>query len=70
VLVAFDCDRNGAGDQAAAWWLDALPNALRWRPLLHDVNAMHVHGAGVRQWVLQGIEYAAHIFGQTSRPRV
>ena len=22
-----------------AWWLDALPRALRWRPLLHDVNS-------------------------------
>ncbi|MFN8464021.1 MAG: hypothetical protein U0X20_00660 [Caldilineaceae bacterium] len=44
VLLAFDCDANGAGDMAATWWLGMLPNAVRWRPLLHDVNAMHAWG--------------------------
>jgi DNA primase len=61
VLLAFDCDRNGAGDGAAAWWLKVLPNAVRWRPLLHDVNAMHVRGVSVRKWAAAGIEYALHI---------
>jgi DNA primase len=27
VLVAFDADGNGAGDRAAAWWTNVLPNA-------------------------------------------
>lgn len=58
VLLAFDCDANGAGDMAAAWWLGVLPNAVRWRPLLHDVNAMHVRGVRVRTWVAAGIDYA------------
>ena len=61
VLLAFDCDRNGAGEQAAAWWLQTLPNAVRWRPLLHDVNAMHVGGVNVRTWAAAGIEYAVQI---------
>lgn len=69
VLVAFDCDRNGAGDQAARWWLDALPNALRWRPLLHDVNAMHVRGLSVRQWIAGGIEHAEQVKQQNQRTR-
>lgn len=58
VLLAFDCDANGAGDMAATWWLQRLPNAVRWRPLLHDVNAMHVRGVSVRRWAADGIEYA------------
>jgi DNA primase len=69
VLVAFDFDRNGAGDQAANWWIAALPNALRWRPLLHDVNAMHVCGADLRQWVAGGIEYARQLLSQINRTR-
>ena len=58
VLLAFDCDANGAGDMAATWWQRTLPNAVRWRPLLHDVNAMHVRGVSVRRWAAAGIEYA------------
>ena len=44
VLVAFDWDETpdgaNAGECAAAWWLHALPNARRLRPLLHDVNSL------------------------------
>lgn len=58
VLLAFDCDANGAGDMAAAWWLGDLPNAVRWRPLLHDANAMHVRGVSVRAWAATGVDYA------------
>jgi hypothetical protein len=47
----------GAGDKAAAWWLHVLPNALRWRPLLHDVNtAPDVED--VRSWVRRGLDRA------------
>ena len=55
VLVAFDDDANGAGDRAAAWWLDALPNARRWRPLAHDVNDMARAGLDVAAWVNEGV---------------
>ncbi len=40
VLLAFDVDSNGAGEQAAAWWLARLPRARRLRPLDHDVNSL------------------------------
>lgn len=55
VLVAFDCDANHAGEQAARWWLQTLPKARRWRPVLHDANAMHVAGVSVHNWIAAGI---------------
>jgi hypothetical protein len=56
VLVAFDNDKNLAGDLAAAWWLGVLPNARRWRPVAgKDVNAMHTVGIDVRAWVQAGL---------------
>ncbi len=57
VLVAFDVDANGAGDQAAGWWLHALPRARRWRPLLHDVNSLPDPDL-VRAWVQRGLAHA------------
>ncbi len=65
VLVAFDADKAGAdgspgpGDSAAAWWLSALLNAVRWRPLLHDVNSLP-DPEDVRSWVLRGLARARH----------
>ena len=56
VLVAFDHDENGAGDKAAAWWLSTLPNARRWLPLTHDVNASP-QPLDVQRWVEQGLAY-------------
>ncbi len=56
VLVAFDADPNGAGDQAAAWWLSVLANGRRLRPVGgKDVNAMHTAGLDVRAWVAAGL---------------
>lgn len=56
VLVAFDADANGAGDQAAAWWLRVLPNGKRLRPVGgKDVNAMHTAGIDVQAWVAAGL---------------
>lgn len=49
VLVAFDSD--DAGEQAAAWWLQRLPNARRLCPEGHDVNEMLTDGANLREWV-------------------
>ena len=40
VLLAFDVDENGAGEQAAAWWSERLPRGRRLRPLDHDVNSL------------------------------
>lgn len=55
VLVAYDVDENSAGDKAAAWWLDVLLNAKRWRPLWRAVNDMAVDGADLCTWVQAGI---------------
>jgi DNA primase len=58
VLVAFDWDDNAnganAGEQAAAWWLHALPNARRLRPLLHDVNSLP-DPEDVRAWIARAL---------------
>jgi len=59
VLVAFDADANGAGDQAAGWWLNVLAKAVRLRPVGgKDVNAMHTAGIDVRAWVQAGLSAA------------
>lgn len=54
VLVALDAE-PGKGDEAAKFWLETLPNAKRWRPLLKDVNDMHRAGLDVRQWIQAGL---------------
>jgi len=56
VLVAFDAD--DAGEAAARYWCETLPNARRWRPYVHDVNDMHRGGMDVRAWIAAGLEYA------------
>jgi hypothetical protein len=48
---------TGAGDRAAAWWLNVLPNARRWRPLLHDVNSAP-DPEDVRRWLRRGLQAA------------
>jgi DNA primase len=49
VLVSFDA--GPAGDAAAAWWLQILPNALRCRPLWAGASAMAQAGVDLRAWV-------------------
>lgn len=53
VLVALDTD--GPGDTASSYWLDALPNAKRWRPWYSDPAQLLQDGADVRGWVLAGL---------------
>jgi len=53
VLVAYDAD--DAGETAAKFWLDALPNARRWRPFWHDANDMARDGADLCAWILAGL---------------
>ncbi len=53
VLVTYDNDN--AGNQAAAYWLDVLPNAKRWRPYWNDANQMQQDGANVGAWIATGL---------------
>jgi hypothetical protein len=55
VLIAYDNDENGAGDAAAQWWLERLPNSRRWAPLEHDVNDMVKSNADVIAWLRKGL---------------
>lgn len=52
-LVTYDND--DAGNQAAAYWLDVLPNAKRWRPYWSDANQMQQDGANVGAWIAAGL---------------
>ena len=54
VLLAFDVDSNGAGEQAAAWWLERLPRGRRLRPLDHDVNSLPEIET-VRAWLTRAL---------------
>ncbi len=59
VLVALDADLDpNKGARAAAWWVDVLPNAKRWRPWWGDANAMHQDGADLRAWISAGLPVA------------
>lgn len=57
-LLGFDNDENGAGDNAASFWLDTLPDAMRWTPFAHDVNDMLQQNISIREWVEMGINLA------------
>lgn len=57
VLVAYDTDNPG--ERAASYWIEALPNAARWRPYWEDVNQMAQDDADVRGWVEAGLRLAA-----------
>ena len=59
VLVSLDAD--AAGDAGAAYWLDALPNARRWRPYYADPAQMLQDGQDVRGWVLAGLGKAPRV---------
>ncbi|HEY7417347.1 MAG TPA: toprim domain-containing protein [Ktedonobacteraceae bacterium] len=56
VFVAFDADAKG--DEASKYWIEKLRDGtkcVRYRPLMHDVNEMHVSGMNVRKWIETGI---------------
>lgn len=53
VLIAFDSDE--AGEKAAAFWFEALPNASRLRPYWDDANAMLQEGIDLKAWVASGL---------------
>lgn len=56
VLVCFDPEE--AGEEAAKYWTDALPNAVRWRPHLHDAAEMLRAGANIARWIDEGLDNA------------
>ena len=60
VLVSLDAD--APGDEGSAYWLDALPNARRWRPTWADPAQMLEDGADVRAWVLSGLHKAPEVY--------
>lgn len=54
ILMAFDADE--AGEQAAAWWLQAIGGqAKRWRLYWDDPSAMLQEGADLRRWIREGL---------------
>jgi DNA primase len=54
VLLAFDNDP--AGDEAAAWWSEALGDrAVRLRPAAHDVTDMFLSGHNLVEWVARAV---------------
>jgi hypothetical protein len=55
VLVAFDSGE--AGEEASEYWIDALPNADRWRPHDHDANELYLSGGDLADWVDRGLSY-------------
>lgn len=57
VLVCFDSEE--AGEEASRYWTEALPNAVRWRPHLHDAAEMLEVGANIERWVDEGLDEAA-----------
>jgi DNA primase len=59
VLVAFDAE--DAGEEAARYWTTELPNAVRWRPTMHDTAEMLQEGANIARWVEDGLDYAAGV---------
>lgn len=57
VLVCFDSE--DAGEKAARYWTDALPNAFRWRPHFHDAAEMLEEGGDIARWIDEGLDEAA-----------
>ena len=57
VLVAFDADENGAGEEASQYWVNILPNAVRHAPSSgsNDPAEMLEKGEDVRAWVEEGL---------------
>ncbi len=50
VFVAFDAE--GKAEESAAYWLDALSNATRWKtPIGKDANEMLMRDLNIRLWV-------------------
>ena len=57
VLISTDCD--SAGESGAQWWLNVLShNAVRWKPLMGDVNDMAMNGQDISSWIEAGLDYA------------
>ena len=60
VLVSLDAD--AAGDAGAAYWIDALPNARRWRPAYADPAQVLQDGGDLRAWVQAGLHNEPRIY--------
>lgn len=60
VLIAFDVDENGAGEEAATYWAELLPNAVRHAPAgaAGDPADMLRAGEDLRAWISKGLRAA------------
>ena len=59
VLVAYDNEDNPKLEDACQWWIDRVPNAVRWKPIgAKDPCDMHRAGIDTRAWIEAGIKYA------------
>jgi DNA primase len=56
VFVAYD--REQTGNKDSTYWLEALPNAIRWRPTAHDANDMLTSGVEIVDWAFEAIAAA------------
>lgn len=55
ILVALDNDANGAGDKAAAWWLEQFPQAKRFKPAAGKDPGEHP--TILRQWIAERVPW-------------
>ncbi|SRR6266487_677806 len=57
-LVLQSFDNDPAGDDGAQFWLETIPNAIRWKPWKKDANDMLQRGQPIASWVELGLQSA------------
>lgn len=67
VLVAFDDDKNDAGNKAFQYWSKTDIQPFRCMPWDHDINDMLVAGMDIAAWLADGLESAMLLSTNTSQ---
>jgi hypothetical protein len=57
VLIACDDDEGGK-EAFTSFWSKRIPHAVRWLPWAHDINAMHLEGIDLQEWLSAGLALA------------